>query len=155
VAGPETPRETPPYLVDEASLDAFVAAWRAGTLPKPAWTHAAHVAVCAYHAWGDVRLDDVFAAMKAGIRAYNDAVGTANTTTSGYHETLTRFWATVVVSHLAAAQPASRADAVRSAVEVFGEARGLHAAYYRTDVVRDPVARATWVPPDLVTKQDK
>lgn len=155
MTGPDPPREALPYLADEASLDAFVASWRAGTLPKPAWTHAAHVAVCAYHGWRNVPLDEVFAAMKAGIRAYNEAVGTANTATSGYHETLTRFWATVVVSHLAAAQPASRVDAVRSAVEVFGEARGLHAAYYRTDVVRDPVARASWVPPDLVTKQDK
>lgn len=155
VTGPEPPRERPPYLVDGASLDAFVAAWRAGTLPKPAWTHAAHVAVCAYHAWRDVPLDEVSGVMRAGILAYNETVGTANSATSGYHETLTRFWATVVVSHLAAAQPHSRLDAVRSAVEVFGEARTLHAGYYRGDVVRDPVARATWVPPDLVTKQDK
>lgn len=151
----ETPRETRPYLVDDASLDAFIASWRAGTLPKPAWTHAAHVAVCAYHAFNAVPLQAVFETMKSGIVAYNEAVGTANTATSGYHETLTRFWAGIVVAHLAQARPATRLDAVRSAVATFGEARQLHAAYYRVDVVRDPTARATWVAPDVVTKQDK
>ena len=99
VAGPCPTRSSAPpaYLADEAALDAFVAAWRAGTLPKPEWTHAAHVAVCAWHAWDGPPVETVFAAMKRGIVAYNEAVGTANTATSGYHETLTRFWAGVVV----------------------------------------------------------
>ena len=151
---PELPRQTPPYLADEAALEAFIAAWRAGTLPKTAWTHAAHVAVCAYYGWADVPLDEVFAAMKAGIVAYNEAVGTANTPTSGYHETLTRFWAGTVVAHLAAVRQPTRLEAVRAAVAAFGEARNLHAAHYSFDVVRDPSARATWVAPDLVTNQD-
>ena len=68
-------------LTDEAALDAFVGAWRAGTLPKPAWTHAAHVAVCAAEAWPDAPIDTLAARMKAGILAYNTAVGTPNTPT--------------------------------------------------------------------------
>ena len=112
------------------------------------------MAVCAYHAWAEVPLDEVFAAMKAGIVAYNDAVGTANTATSGYHETLTRFWTGTVVAYLAACRPPTRLDAVCMAVAVFGDARNLHAAYYSFDVVRDTTARATWVPPDVVTNQD-
>ena len=152
MSAPDTPpaiaREAPAYLADDAALDAFIAAWRAGTLPKPAWTHAAHVAVCAYHAWAGVPLDTVFAAMKTGIIAYNEAVGTANTATSGYHETLTRFWAGVVVAHLETASAATRLDAVRSAVHAFGQARDLHAMHYRFDVVRDPTARAIWIAPD-------
>lgn len=110
--------------------------------------HAAHVGVCAWHAWGDVPLDEVFAAMKRGIVAYNEAVGTANTATSGYHETLTRFWAEVIVGHLRAAAPATRLDAVRSAVAAFGAAHALHGAHYSFDVVADRRARAEWVPPD-------
>jgi len=138
----------PAWLADDAALDAFIAAWRAGTLPRPEWTHAAHVGVCAWHAWGGVPLDDVFAAMKRGIIAYNEAVGTANTATSGYHETLTRFWAQVIVDHLRAAAAATRLDAVRSAVAAFGAARALHGAHYSFDVVADRRARAEWVPPD-------
>jgi hypothetical protein len=138
----------PPYLADEAALDAFLEAWRTGRLPKPEWTHAAHVAVCAAQAWGGGTVEEVFSAMKRGIVAYNGAVGTANTATSGYHETLTRFWAGVVVEHLRAAAAPSRIAAVRSAVAALGAARGLHAARYTVDVVADRRARAEWVPPD-------
>jgi hypothetical protein len=145
-----SPPASPAYLTDGAALDAFVAAWRAGTLPKPEWTHAAHVAVCAAHAWDGATVDTVFAAMKRGIVAYNEAVGTANTATSGYHETLTRFWAGVVVAHLRAAAPPTRLEAVRSAVEAFGAARSLHVAHYSFDVVADRRARAEWVAPDRI-----
>ena len=106
-APPETGRGRPAWLSAEAALDAFVAAWRAGTLPKPDWTHAAHVGVCAYHAWGGVPLETVCANMRSGIRAYNEAVGTANTATSGYHETLTRFWAGIGVGHVGQVRGAS------------------------------------------------
>jgi hypothetical protein len=138
----------PAWLADDAALDALIAAWRAGGPPKPEWTHAAHVGVCAWHAWPGVPLDDVFLTMKRGIIGYNEAVGTANTATSGYHETLTRFWAGIIVDHQRAAAPASRLDAVRSAVTTFGVAPGLHNAYYAFDVVADRRARAEWVPPD-------
>ena len=59
------------------------------TLPKAAWTHAAHFAAvlwmlahCAPEEVNDM-LPDL-------IRAYNEATGTANTDSSGYHETITR-----------------------------------------------------------------
>ncbi|MEZ5289959.1 MAG: hypothetical protein R2745_02665 [Vicinamibacterales bacterium] len=134
-------------LLDEAALDGFVAAWRAGRLPKAAWTHAAHVAVCAYHAWPDVPHEALSDAMRRGIRAYNEAVGTPNTATSGYHETLTRFWCGVVAARLADTRPPTRLEGVRDAVAAFGNARALHREYYDVDVVGDPVARASWVPP--------
>jgi hypothetical protein len=141
-------------LIDDAALEAFVAAWRAGTLPTPEWTHAAHVAVCAYHAWPDVALDDLVATMRAGIRAYNDAVGTANTETSGYHETLTRFWCERVRERLIEAPPAGRLAAVQAVVAALGDARSLHTRYYDFDIVGSREARRIWVPPPRVTTRD-
>jgi len=132
---------------DEATLDAFVAAWQAGSLPKAAWTHAAHVAVCAWHAWPATPPAALVDQMRAGIRAFNEAVGTPNTATSGYHETLTRFWCERVQAHLTQSPAASRLAAVRSAVAHLGDARGLHREFYDIDVVADPAARATWVAP--------
>lgn len=144
------PEPTPldAHLASEAALDAFVAAWASGALPKPAWTHAAHVAVCAYHGWPATPVDELWHAMRRGIRAYNEAVGTANTATSGYHETLTRLWAGVIAQHLREHAPATRLEAVRSAVATFGTDRSLHARFYTFDVVGDTRARAEWVPPD-------
>ncbi len=57
------------------------------SLPKAAWTHAAHFA-CAL--WllkrGGLR---AMGEMGPFIMAYNEATGVANTDTSGYHETIT------------------------------------------------------------------
>src|SRR5260221_3630474 len=88
-------RETFAFLQSETALQQFVEAWKAGRLPKPAWTHAAHVAMAAYFAF-DHAADATFAIMKAGILNHNTSVGTPNTEDNGYHETLTRFWASEI-----------------------------------------------------------
>ena len=58
------------------------------SLPKAEWTHAAHFAVTLFllrhHPWRDLEQE-----MPDLIRAYNEATGTANTDTSGYHQTIT------------------------------------------------------------------
>src|SRR5260370_6636024 len=87
--------ETFAFLQSETALQQFVEAWKAGRLPKPAWTHAAHVAMAAYFAF-DHAADATFAIMKAGILNHNTSVGTPNTEDNGYHETLTRFWASEI-----------------------------------------------------------
>lgn len=75
-----------------ASDDAVAAIGKglvARTLPKSEWTHAAHFAsvlwVLAHHPEWDAERT-----MPELIRAYNESTGTANTDTSGYHETITR-----------------------------------------------------------------
>lgn len=59
------------------------------TLPKPAWTHAAHFAAAAWLL--ECRKDlDASREMPHIIRAYNEATGVANTDSGGYHETITQ-----------------------------------------------------------------
>src|SRR6185312_16546521 len=58
------------------------------TLPKPEWTHAAHFAAAF---WVLTRPDmEATRDMPGLIRAFNEATGTPNTDTSGYHETITQ-----------------------------------------------------------------
>ena len=57
------------------------------TLPKSEWTHAAHFAAAIWllgHA-----ANDPLTEMPELIRRYNLSVGTPNTDTDGYHETIT------------------------------------------------------------------
>ena len=63
--------------------------------------------------------------MKAGILEFARACGIVHTPTSGYHETLTRFWTLVIVAHVQACGATSRWDAVRAALDRFGEDRDL------------------------------
>ena len=59
------------------------------TLPKSAWTHAAHFAAVLWLMKCKPEIE-VVREMPGLIRAYNEATGGANTETSGYHETITQ-----------------------------------------------------------------
>ena len=144
---PATSQEAFALLESEASLQRFVEAWKSGKLPKPAWTHAAHVGMAAYFAF-DHASEATFAIMKAGILHHNTSVGTPNTEDNGYHETLTRFWSSEIGEFVRQGRFTSRFEAVRAAVSVFGEDRDRFRQFYSFDVVRDRRARREWVTPD-------
>ena len=136
-----------PFLESEVALDGFVRRWKAGTLPRAEWTHAAHVAVASYHAF-EHRGEVLFEQIKAGIVHHNNSVGTPNTDDSGYHETLTRLWVQITEEFVRNGSFPTRLQAVSSAVEQFGGDSRYHKRYYSFDVVKDKRARREWVPPD-------
>ena len=137
----------PGFLRSEAELSRFLAQWRAGTLPKSEWTHAAHVAVAACHLF-DRPKDKALEEIRAGIIHYNACVGTANTDHSGYHETLTRFWTGLIADWLGMVTVSSRLALVRAAIRRFGGDSALFRSYYSFDVVKDIRARREWIAPD-------
>lgn len=147
---PAKPADKPvtfPFLESESELQRFIETWKAGKLPKAAWTHAAHVGTAAYFAF-DHALEATFAIMKAGILHHNTSVGTPNTEDNGYHETLTRFWAAEIGEFVRCGHFASRLEAVRAAVAQYGANRDRYKLFYSFDVVRDRRARREWIAPD-------
>jgi hypothetical protein len=139
----------PEHLATPEAFAHFLRGFENGTLPKSEWTHGAHVAAAGGYLF-ESNVEVVLPQMRARISAYNLAVGGANTPTSGYHETLTRFWLLIVAELLRQRQPLSVLEAARQAVAVFGEARSLHTLYYSGDVVKDSAARQVWRQPDLL-----
>ena len=117
------------------------------TLPKPAWTHAAHFAAALWllrH-----RGDAAFHDMPPLIRAYNESTGVANTDTGGYHETIT-----VASLRLARAWLADRAGMTLAAAlaELLASAHGRSdwlLAYWSRERLFSVTARRSWVDPDL------
>ncbi len=61
------------------------------TLPRPDWTHEAHLAATTYLLVrrADIDLDIELPGI---IRRYNESVGGVNDETQGYHETITRLF---------------------------------------------------------------
>jgi len=61
----------------------------ARTLPRPEWTHEAHLATTTYLLLKrpDIDLDEELPGL---IRRYNESVGGVNSDSEGYHETITR-----------------------------------------------------------------
>ncbi len=86
------------YKTDE-EVNLIVKKFEERTLPKTEWTHTAHLTVGLYyvfhHPFGVAKN-----LMSDGIYWLNDAHGTLNTETSGYHETLTVFWLRTVAEFL-------------------------------------------------------
>lgn len=143
-------RPSYPFMASRAEFEGLIRRFEGLTLTKPEWTHAAHVAVAAHYA---VRQPGTaLAAIRTRIKEHNVSIGVANTSTSGYHETLTVLWLAIVLEFTRGADDYSAADdyiAAGAAVEAFAEERDLHSLYYSFDVVRDASARRSWCPPDL------
>jgi hypothetical protein len=118
------------------------------TLPKAEWTHEAHLRAGLWH----VHAHGAVAALpllRQRISAYNESVGTANTETSGYHETITRFYVTVIDRFLAAADRTADLDLLaRELLAAYGDRR-LPMHHYSEGRLFSPVARRSWVEPDL------
>jgi len=130
--------------------EALVAAFLARTLPKAAWTHVAHLRVGLWHVrrFGE---EGALARLRVGIRAYNEAVGTANTDSSGYHETLTVFYVRVIADYIEGepAVPAITDEALEAGLIAARGARELPLEYYSRDRLFSVEARRGWVVPDL------
>jgi len=138
------------FLLSEESIDRFLGAFFDHTLAKAEWTHSAHVTLAAALLY-ESEVASVLPRVRRAIWSYNEAVGTRNTDTSGYHETLTIFWLRVVEQKLFQLQAGSRLEGVRGVVAAYGEERALHKLYYSTDMVNDTAARREWMEPDLLT----
>ena len=78
------------YVLSIEQAENLVRRFENGTLPKSEWTHEAHLIV------GLKMLltykEDAFPEMKKRIIHFNESIGTINSESSGYHETLTVFW---------------------------------------------------------------
>ncbi len=110
------------------------------SLAKTEWTHRAHLVVC----WVALQSRTEGAALtflRDAIRRYNEATGVANTPTSGYHETLTRYYVRAVAS-----LAAENIDVVLDAPECRVDAP---LRLWSRELLFTFEARAHWVEPDL------
>jgi len=131
-----------------ADIEAFVREFEAGTLPKPRWTHEAHLLVAL---WYLAQHDESGAlpVVRQRIRAYNDAVGTLNSDTSGYHESLTRLYLRGIAAHRATRPAAPIAAAFTDLLGTPLASREWPLSYYSRERLFSVAARRGWVPPDL------
>ena len=126
----------------DVDSDRLYSAFCDRTLPKPQWTHAAHLTVCWVALLTRTEAEAVDF-LRDAIRSYNVATGCENTATSGYHETITCYYV-----HTIAALDAARVDDVLVATEC---ARDAPLRYWSRDRLFSREARASWVAPDLAT----
>ena len=121
----------------------------ARTLPRPDWTHEAHLAATA---WLILERPDIHPErdLPAIIRGYNESVGGVNSDTEGYHETITQCFLGGVRGFLA------RTDAGLPLVEKVNRLllaeegrRDWPLRFYSPALLFSKEARLGWVEPDL------
>ena len=118
------------------------------SLPKPEWTHTAHLAVTLWLIRHRPALD-LDQKLPALIRAYNEASGTANTDSGGYHDTITRASLAALRAWLAGSGDAPLHDILdRLLATPLGNANWL-LEYWSRERLFSVAARRSWLPPDL------
>lgn len=129
----------------EALAERFVAL----ALAKEEWTHVAHLAVGAWHV-DRFGATDALSMLRDGIKRLNVSIGGANTPTSGYHETITAAYVTLIAAFLDACPPdlplAARVD--RLLASPVAE-RDILFSFWSRERLMSTDARARWVEPDL------
>jgi hypothetical protein len=118
------------------------------SLPKSAWTHAGHFAAALWllsqHPYAEVvkRLPGL-------IRTYNESTGGVNSSSAGYHETIT-LASLRAARHVLLTRPRSGLSDVCAALlsDRFGDPEWLLAHWSRATLL-SPTARRIWIQPDL------
>ena len=131
-----------------SEIENLVRAFDDCTLPKPEWTHQAHLTVAM---WYLVHYSgrEATARIRNGIKRFNAAKGVKTTLTGGYHETMTMFWICTVSRYLLFAdEDCSFIELVNGMLESCGD-KNLPFKYYSRDLLMSVRARASWVEPDL------
>jgi hypothetical protein len=123
----------------------------ARTLPRPEWTHEAHLAANTYLLTRrpDIAIDKELPGL---IRRYNESVGGVNSDSEGYHETITRVFLHGVRLFLA------EADLEEPLHELVNELllspmgrRDWPLRFYSGERLFSVEARRRFIPPDLAS----
>ena len=80
---------SPRLFTSDAEIERIGEGLLARTLPRPDWTHEAHLAATTYLLLRRPEID-LDRELSGLIRSYNESVGGVNSDTEGYHDTITR-----------------------------------------------------------------
>jgi hypothetical protein len=118
------------------------------TLPLKNWTHIEHLAVGLWYTYKNIS-ENVSDIVKNNIIKYNDAVGIPNTNSTGYHETLTRFWLLFISEFLKINKNISIIKLFKSLIYADISTKDFPLLFYSKGILFSSDARLDWKLPDL------
>lgn len=127
---------------------AFISEFEACRLPRARWTHAAHLAVGFWYLLQHPPAEALRLA-RARISLHNEGIGTANTDTGGYHETITRGYLHGIAEHQARHAALPPLESLLLLLSSPLASSDWLLKYYSRDRLFSVQARRGWVEPDL------
>jgi hypothetical protein len=134
--------------VTEAELEDLVRRFDACALPRPEWTHAAHLAVGLWHVCRYGR-DGALTRLRTGITRLNESNGVANSATGGYHETVTRAYVELLAAFAARDPNRTVVERVTALLADPLADRNALLRFYSRQRLESSEARLDWVEPDV------
>jgi hypothetical protein len=131
-----------------ADVEAFIRAFETGRLPKERWTHAAHLTAGFWYTT-TLEAGEALDTLRAKIRQHNEAVGTPNTDSSGYHETITRLYVSAIAQHVSLNRQASFEESLALLLSSPLSSSSWPLTFYSRERLFSVEARRGWVEPDI------
>jgi hypothetical protein len=121
-----------------------------GTLPKELWTHTAHFVVAFWYCT-QYPLPQAIEKTTTGIKAYNVASGGQNTDESGYHDTITLFYISIISFYLVREKVSALTDeALVAFLQQPFLAKDFIYLFYSVSLLKSKQARQRWIAPDII-----
>ncbi|MFM9829266.1 MAG: hypothetical protein ACKVOB_11080 [Sphingomonas sp.] len=139
---------SPRLFESDASVRHLGTRLLAKTLPRPEWTHEAHLAATLWLVVErpDINLDKD---LRTIISSYNESVGGVNDAVQGYHHTVTCCFLAAVREHVAGSAPLGLVASVNALLVSERGQRDWPLRLYSRDVLWSAAARLTFLPPDV------
>ena len=115
-------------------------------LSKKEWTHEAHLIIAVWYV-NEYSIDKALNLLREKISRLNISNGVDNTDTSGYHETITKFWLITVKKFIMSNDVFSVAHACNLLVNSNDANPDYMLNFYDKDVLFSVNARRNWVSP--------
>ena len=134
-------------ILNNTEIEVIARRMIAGTLPYDQWTHQAHFAAAIWLLREEG--DTAFITMPDYIRRYNNSVGTPNSDSEGYHETITQASLRGAWDCLRVSPDASLSDILREIMTgELGQSDWL-LDYWSRELLFSVQARREWAEPDI------
>ena len=131
-----------------SEIETLVYAFEKHELPKEKWTHAAHLTVGLWYV-SNFSIDEAMDKVRVNIRSYNESVGGQNTSTSGYHETISRFYILILNDYAKNTSSSLSVELFNNMLESELSAPSYPFHFYSKDYLMSENARAIFCEPDL------
>ena len=132
---------------NENEILTVVRSFENGTISRDEWKHAEHLMVACHYAF-DHDYETAYGKMRSGIFNLLKAFGVDLSIEMPYHETITRFWLSMVFKRLDSKNNDSIVELTNDVLETCGD-KDLPLAFYSRELLFSDEARAKFVEPDL------